>query len=99
MTNSQKIGIDLGTTYSCVSVFEDGNVRILENELGLRTTPSVVCFQENTFCVGKLAVTRSLKYSSNTIYGWCLNAFYNFHLALNLNFASFFFRLKTNART
>lgn len=69
MDNSPKIGIDLGTTYSCVAVFEDGKVRVLENEGGYRTTPSVICFQDDTIIVGKLALKKSIKFCSNTIYG------------------------------
>ena len=50
------IGIDLGTTYSCACVMLDEHIIIIENSLGLRSTPSYVCFlTDNEICVGDLA--------------------------------------------
>jgi len=53
---SSIVGIDLGTTNSCVAVMESGNARVIENAEGQRTTPSVVAFAEDgTRLVGDVA--------------------------------------------
>ncbi len=65
---SKTIGIDLGTTNSCVSVVEGGSPVIIPNERGGRTTPSVVAFtKEGERLVGEAAVRQSVTNSARTI--------------------------------
>ena len=52
---SKIIGIDLGTTNSCVSVFEGGEAKVITNPEGMRTTPSVVSFKKGEIIVGQKA--------------------------------------------
>tara|TARA_R110000824_G_scaffold141588_1_gene308256 strand:+ start:2390 stop:4264 length:1875 start_codon:yes stop_codon:yes gene_type:complete len=62
------IGIDLGTTNSCVSVVEGGSPVIIVNSEGKRTTPSVVSFKEGDRSVGDPAKRQSISNPENTIY-------------------------------
>lgn len=63
------IGIDLGTTFSCVGIWRNGGVEILSNNNGARTTPSYVCFDENKRpYVGQEAKNRAMRYPLSTLY-------------------------------
>ena len=63
------LGIDLGTTYSCASVMLDDEIIMIENSLGLRTTPSYVCFfEKDEICVGELAKLQPSYEYKNIIY-------------------------------
>ena len=63
------VGIDLGTTNSCVAVYRNGNVEIISNSEGRRTTPSVVSFMpDGTRLVGDAAKKQACSNSRNTLY-------------------------------
>jgi L1 cell adhesion molecule like protein len=62
------IGIDLGTTYTCVGVWRDGQVEIVPNELGRFTTPSYVSFTDQGRLVGDSAKNAIVKNHSNTVF-------------------------------
>ncbi|ASI48233.1 MAG: molecular chaperone DnaK [Anaplasma ovis] len=68
MAAERIIGIDLGTTNSCVAVMEAGTAKVIENSEGSRTTPSVVAFTENERLVGELAKRQANINAQNTIY-------------------------------
>jgi molecular chaperone DnaK len=62
------IGIDLGTTNSCVAVVENGIPRVIENSEGARTTPSIVAYTSDEIIVGAGAKRQAVTNPKNTIY-------------------------------
>jgi len=64
---SKVIGIDLGTTNSCVAVIENGNPRVIENSEGARTTPSIIAYGDEIL-VGAPAKRQAVTNPKNTIY-------------------------------
>ncbi|XP_074321685.1 heat shock cognate 70 kDa protein-like [Silene latifolia] len=62
------IGIDLGTTYSCVAVWRHDRVEIIPNDQGNRTTPSCVAFTDSDRLIGEAAVNQATKNPANTIF-------------------------------
>jgi molecular chaperone DnaK len=65
---SKIIGIDLGTTNSCVAIVEAGNTKIIENSEGARTTPSIVAYSNDEVLVGASAKRQAVTNPKNTIY-------------------------------
>ena len=65
---SKIIGIDLGTTNSCVAVIEGGKSKVIENSEGARTTPSIVAYTSDDILVGAPAKRQAVTNAKNTIY-------------------------------
>lgn len=66
---SRTVGIDLGTTNSCVAIIENSQPTVLANQEGTRTTPSIVAFtKDNTKLVGQIAKRQAVTNPENTIY-------------------------------
>ena len=65
---SKIIGIDLGTTNSCVAIMENGTTKVIENSEGARTTPSIVAYTDNEILVGATAERQAVTNPKNTIY-------------------------------
>ncbi|ORX43253.1 the 70-Kda heat shock cognate protein from rattus Norvegicus in post-Atp hydrolysis state [Piromyces finnis] len=65
---SNAVGIDLGTTYSCIAVCKNGHVEVIANDQGHRTTPSCILFHEDRIYIGKNAEYKYKKYLENYVY-------------------------------
>ena len=65
---SQAIGIDLGTTYSCVGVWQHDRVEIISNDQGNRTTPSYVAFTDDERLIGDAAKNQTAMNPKNTVF-------------------------------
>jgi len=68
MSGKLAVGIDLGTTYSCVGYFTNDKVEIIQNDQGLNTTPSYVAFTEEERLIGDAAKNQTARNPSNTVF-------------------------------
>jgi L1 cell adhesion molecule like protein len=66
--NGPSIGIDLGTTYSCVGIWRNDRVEIIANDQGNRTTPSFVAFTESERMIGDSAKNQAASNPVNTVF-------------------------------
>jgi len=63
------VGIDLGTTYSCVGIWQNDHVEIVANDQGNRTTPSYVAFNDTERLIGDVAMYQAARNATNTVFG------------------------------
>jgi len=66
--NGKGIGIDLGTTYSCVAVWQNDRVEVIANDQGNRTTPSYVAFTDSERLIGDAAKNQVAMNPQNSVF-------------------------------